>query len=177
MKKISEIDDMTKNLCIKAILIALTALFTMVIHIPTPATGGYINAGDAIILISAVFFGSNFGFAAGGFGSALADILLGYAYWAPFTFIIKGLMGLFAGKLSDYKTSGNLFSARNVFTTIFVEIFMVSGYFFSEAIFRGGFLSATQSVPGNISQGVGGIIIFFSLGTLLHKSNFLNRLK
>lgn len=65
-------------------------------QIPIPATQGYVNIGDSIVLISAIFFGPQVGFVAGGLGSGLADLLSGYPQWAIATFIIKGIEGLVA---------------------------------------------------------------------------------
>ncbi len=87
----------TKELCIQGLLTALVTVCTMVFQIPVSATQGYIHLGDSMILLTSVFFGWKYGMAAGGIGSALADLLSGYAHWAPFTLIIKGGMGLLIG--------------------------------------------------------------------------------
>ena len=65
----------TKKLCAMGLLVALTCVATMIIQIPIPATQGYVNIGDSIVLISAIFFGPQVGFVAGGLGSGLADLL------------------------------------------------------------------------------------------------------
>ena len=36
---------------------------------------------------------------AGGLGSALADLLTGYAHWAPWTLVIKGIEGWIAAAI------------------------------------------------------------------------------
>ena len=89
----------TKKLCAMGLLVALTCVATMIIQIPIPATQGYVNIGDSIVLISAIFFGPQVGFVAGGLGSGLADLLSGYPQWAIATFIIKGIMGFAIGKI------------------------------------------------------------------------------
>ena len=88
----------TKTLVWAALFTALTTVATMVIQVPSP-TGGYLNAGDAIVLLSAFLLGPIWGAVAAGVGSALADILAGYAIYAPATLIIKALMALTAGAL------------------------------------------------------------------------------
>lgn len=55
----------TKKLCAMGLLVALTCVATMIIQIPIPATQGYVNIGDSIVLISAIFFGPQVGFVAG----------------------------------------------------------------------------------------------------------------
>ena len=52
--------------------------------------------GDALVLMSAFLLGPVYGTAAAGIGSALADLLTGYAYYAPGTLIIKGGIALIA---------------------------------------------------------------------------------
>ena len=84
----------TKEICLRGLMIALVTVSTMVLQIPVSATNGYIHLGDSMILLISVFFGWRYGMVAGGVGAALADLLSGYAHWAPFTLIIKGVMGL-----------------------------------------------------------------------------------
>ena len=84
----------TRFLCMTGIMAALVCMMTMVIQIPIPL--GYAHLGDAFILLTVLFVGKRSGFWAGGIGSALADLLTGYAYWAVPTFIIKSLMAYLA---------------------------------------------------------------------------------
>ena len=49
----------TKKLCAMGLLVALTCVATMIIQIPIPATQGYVNIGDSIVLISANFLRSS----------------------------------------------------------------------------------------------------------------------
>lgn len=160
----------TKLLCIKALLIALVAVCTMIIQIPVSATQGYIHLGDSIILLASVFFGWKYGMIAGGFGSAMADILSGYAQWAPFTFIIKGIMGLIVGKIAHFEgDSTPFFTIRNVIASLVGIIWMVFGYFIGGAILKSSFATSLLSVPENIVQGIGGMIIYFVIGYAFKK--------
>lgn len=63
----------TKILTKLAMLIALTTVMTMVIHIPTIGTNGYLNLGDMVVFLSAMMLGRKGGFIVGGLGSSLAD--------------------------------------------------------------------------------------------------------
>ena len=75
--------------------IALTCVATMFLQIPVPGmANGYVNLGDAILLIGAFFLGPVYGAVAAGVGAALADILLSFATYAPATLIIKALMAV-----------------------------------------------------------------------------------
>lgn len=79
-----------------AIFTALVFVATMVIRVTIPATGGYFNVGDGVIYIAALLYGPFVGALSGGIGSALVDVL-GYAIFAPGTFIIKLVEGVIVG--------------------------------------------------------------------------------
>lgn len=165
----------TKDICIKGILIALTFVATAVLQIPVPATSGYIHLGDGVIFISGIMFGKYYGLASGALGSALADILTGYGHWAPFTLVIKGLMGFFSGAVSDYKKTGNFFSLRSVLAVLTGITIMVSGYFLGGAILKGSFAVSALSIPSNIIQGIGGALSYYIIGFGIHRSGALNK--
>ncbi len=161
----------TKDLCIQALLIALVTVCTMVFQIPVSATQGYIHLGDSMILLVGVFFGARYGMVAGGIGSALADLLSGYAHWAPFTLIIKGLMGYLIGKISDFAGKNEkFFTARNVLASVAGIVWMVIGYFIGGGILKSSFAVAATSIPENIVQGVAGMVIFFVVGAAFHRA-------
>jgi Predicted membrane protein len=160
-----------RELCIKGLLIALVAVSTMVISVPVAATSGYIHLGDSVILISSIFFGWEYGLIAGGVGSMMADLLSGYAHWAPFTLVIKAIMGLIIGKMANYDgVKGNFFSARNVIAALAGIVWMIFGYLVGGTILKGSFAVALTSVPSNIVQGVGGFVIYMVIGAALNKA-------
>ena len=69
--------EKVKKLVLSALFAALACVATMVIHIPTRGTHGYVNLGDAVVLLGAFALGPVWGAAAGGIGSAMAELLLG----------------------------------------------------------------------------------------------------
>lgn len=95
---------------------SMACVATMVIKIPIPATGGYINLGDSIVLLSGVVLGPLYGGLAAGLGSALADLLGGYVAFAPATLYIKSTYG--CNNRTDYtsispKTNVEICFCRN----------------------------------------------------------------
>lgn len=78
-----------------ALVCAATMLFTVYV----PATKGFFNMGETMVYLSAILFGPFIGAFAGGVGSMLADLLLGYYYYAPATLIIKAFEGFIVGFL------------------------------------------------------------------------------
>ena len=81
-------DKKIRKLVLAALLAALVCVATMVVQIPSPMQG-YVNLGDCFVLLSGWLLGPWYGFAAGGIGSMLADLFLGYAHYAPGTLVIK----------------------------------------------------------------------------------------
>ncbi|MBO4283448.1 MAG: ECF transporter S component, partial [Clostridia bacterium] len=77
-----------------AVMIAFTCVLTMAVRIPSP-TKGYLNLGDAAVLLSGWLLGPIYGSIAGGVGSALADLFAGYPVYVPGTLITKAAMALF----------------------------------------------------------------------------------
>ena len=152
-----------QHLVLVALFIALVALATMVINVPMIATQGFINVGDAVIFLSAVLMGPRVGLAAGGLGSALADLLLGYAHWAPWTLVIKAVEGLIAALLGHaiYKDEQKV-SRRVVGGLVLSSLWMVLGYYVAGGIMV-GFKTALASVPGNLVQGLGSVILALPL--------------
>lgn len=162
----------TRELTITALLIALTTAATMAVRIPVPATQGYINLGDSIVYVSALLFGPLAGLLAGGIGSALADVLGGYAQFAPYTLVIKGLEGLLVGLVVWRLAKGVRASASGIASAIAAIVIggavMVSGYFIVEAyVMKLGVAAASAEVPGNIFQVVGGLIVAIPAALLL----------
>lgn len=165
-KQNSETRITTSKIALYGMLMGLTVIATMLISIPMIATQGYINLGDAMVLLSGTILGPLGGFIVGGLGSALADILLGYAYYAPFTLFIKGLEGA-AGVFLFKK----LFKEKHLFISMVIGgLLMATGYLVVE-IFLYGYPAAIASFPGNIFQGQVGAI----LATLLYK-NIINKI-
>lgn len=90
-----------REVALTAVMTAATAAVTMVISIPFPPTRGYFNLGDAMVMLAGLLFGARLGGIAGGVGSAISDILLGYAYFSPLTLVIKGTEGFLTGLIGN----------------------------------------------------------------------------
>lgn len=153
----------TRKLAISGVLAAFVLLMTIIIKIPIPATGGYVHPGDGVILFSALLLGP-YAAMIGGIGSALADLLGGYAVYALPTFLIKAMMGGLAGFLvRDGKT------ARNMAVFALSAALMVLGYYVAEGLMF-SYASAVASVIPNLLQGAAavaiGVCLSFSIRSL-----------
>lgn len=151
----------TKRLVTYSLLIAMTAIMTMVIQIPTIGTKGYLNLGDMVVLLTALILGKKAGFIVGGLGSALADLLLGYSHYVPITLVVKGLEGYIAGYLKEK-------NFPDIFSTIIGGIFMALGYL-TVGLFTYG-KAAYTTFLGNIMQGgLGAISAVLMYKAIKHK--------
>lgn len=161
-----------RKLVLTALFMALACVATMVIHIPSPMEGGYLNLGDCIVLLAGWVLGPWWGMAAGGIGSGLADIFLGSAAWAPGTLVIKALMGMTAGLIA--KHAGLV---RRILSGVAAEVIMVLGYFAYSGLVMGYGLAATAEIPGNLIQGGVGLVVAVLLFVLLDKTGTFKHLK
>ena len=148
------------HLVLAALFAALTYVATNIIHVPIPAT-------DGVVLLGAFLLGPVYGAAAGGIGSALADILSGYAVFAPGTFVIKALIAVIAAAI--LKALGSKTKAAPIVASIAGEAWMLLGYFLYESIFLGYGLAAAGSIGGNAIQAVAGVILAAALYAVLSK--------
>ena len=146
--------SLSKQLAFSALFASLCLIGTMVIAIPLPT--GYFNVGDVFVLLSAWFLGPLYGSLAAGIGSALADVIMGYAVYAPFTLLIKGADAFIAylvwSFLKTLLTKPQLDSALRFCAALAGETIMVLGYLLVETLFY-GFPVALTTLLGNATQG------------------------
>ncbi len=101
----------TMQLSMTAVFTALVFVATTVFSVYVPQTRGFFNIGEIMVFTTALLLGPIIGAFAGGVGSMLADIFLGFGHYAPATLIIKacegGLVGLISrGKLGHISKAG-----------------------------------------------------------------------
>lgn len=158
-----------RQLVLSAMFAALCWAATMLVQIPTVA--GYTNIGECMCLLAGLVLGPWYGFFAAGIGSALADLISGYAYYMPATFLIKGLVALLAALLvcPVRRRGGKLPLWRLAVCELPSEAVMVAGYFGYEALILGQGLAAAASVPNNLLQAAVGIVLSVVLYTVLAK--------
>lgn len=165
--------DNTKRIAILSVTIAIVAVFTFVVKIPTPG-GGYINAGDVAIFFVSFTFGPFTAFVSAAFGSMIADVLSGYAQWAPISFIVHGLEGLLVAFILKTKKEEVLSKKKRIIKEIgasFVGVFIVSGgYFLLSGLFIYGFTTSLVEVPMNIAQSAIGAILGLALSESVRKA-------
>lgn len=152
------------RLVVLAALIALIAVLTALIRVPIAPTRGYIHLGDVGVYFAAFAFGPAMGFLAGGLGTGLADVLGGYAHWAPLSFLFHGFQGLVAAYIGYHKDT-----RRQVIGWLAGSLIMIGGYFLAEVILYGVGPAAVE-LPGNSLQAIAGGVIAIPLVAAIRRA-------
>ena len=155
-----------------SVLAALSCAATLVLTIPSP-TGGYMNLGDTVVLLGAYLLGPWWGAAAGGIGSMLADLMAGYALYAPATLLIKGVMAFLAALL--YRFLGKK-SGAVILCGVLAESIMVVGYWLYDGLLLGSLAGAAVGLPSNLMQAAFGLAASTALALSLKKSTYVRDL-
>lgn len=165
----------TKKIVLNGLMIAVVFLTTYFTRFPGPIPPGYINLGDAAILVAALLLGRKTGFIAGAVGSALADLAAGAFLFVPVTFIVKGIEGYVTGLIGDKDAGGLGGQAARVTAVVVGVVIMVAGYFVAEAFLLGafdstfGWAAARLELPLNLVQGGASAVTGYALTALLSK--------
>jgi uncharacterized membrane protein len=154
MKEKSPLDSPAFRIATIAVLAGLTAAFTLFVRIPSPARG-YFNLGDVAIAFAAYTFGPISALIAGGIGTALADLIGGFAQWAPISLLVHGLQGLAIGLIARIRPKSLVVS---VLAGIAGMAVMAAGYAAGGALLI-GLGPALAEAPGNLVQSAVGIVL------------------
>jgi uncharacterized membrane protein len=144
------------NLVIAAVFIALTYVFTFInVRLPIAANGGLVHLGNIPLFIGAIIFGKRIGGAAGGVGMGLFDLMGGWTAWAPFTFVICGLMGIAVGAICENHHD----YLHYILALLAACAIKIVGYYIAEGIIYGNWVAPVSSIPGNLVQvGLGAVV-------------------
>ena len=159
------LDQKTKRLALAGQLCGTTLLLTL-ISIPLPSGYGYVNLGDGGVFLCACLLPGGLGAVAAGTGAALADLILGWAVYAPATLVIKGLTALLAGLALRHVNRGAVPLA------LLCCLLVPLGYFLYETILLTAPVAAMNILPNALQAAVGA-----GLGTLVgrHLKKFLTQ--
>jgi uncharacterized membrane protein len=147
-----------------AVFTALVFVFTMLVNIKWPfGNGGLIHLGNVPLFICAILLGKKTGAVAGAVGMGLFDLISGWVLWAPFTFVIVGLMGFTTGAITERKKT----ILRCVISLAAALVIKVAGYYIAEWVIYGNPIAPLQSVPGNIIQiGLASVLVLIAIKPL-----------
>lgn len=176
-----------QHIVLASLLAASTTVLTFFIKIP--AHNGYIHLGDSVIFFASALLPTPLAMISAGLGGALADALGGYTLYIIPTLIIKMLLTLpFSSKGDKILTKRNIAALPvcAVITTIgyyIAEVVLVCvtstgslSQIFSYLLSPAPWAAALYSIPGNIIQAIGSIVIFVPLAIALDKINIKGKI-
>ncbi len=151
-------------MCMSGIFSALIFVITAYLHIPT--YNGYVHCGDGFIFVAACILPMPYAIIVGILGAMLADLLTGFAIWAPGSMIIKGLLAL----LFTCK-SKKIITKRNLTMLLPAALISAVGYYLYEALITGSFIASLAGIPGALAQAIASSIVFVAIGVAMDKYN------
>lgn len=158
-----------KTLTLAGLFAAIIYITTAYLHIPSHT--GFTHVGDAFIYLAASIFPLPYALLASVLGAMLADVLTGFAIWAPASIIIKALVVvLFTNK------NKKIVCKRNLFALIISGVITLLGYYLYDAIFISNFIVALSGILGYIIQSVLSGILFAIIGATFDKMNIRSKI-
>lgn len=166
-------DKKTSLIVTTALLTALVLICTLILKLPV-GPDCYIHLGDAVILLAVILLPRGYACFAGAVGATLADLMGGFAFWAPWTFAVKLLFILVFGFFLDRSRKNA--SEKTLLGVPVIEliglvvsgIVAVVGYFLSEYMLFGNWIPAATCIPFNIIQVTVAAIIAELLSRRIH---------
>jgi len=153
------------KVAVVAVLTAVVVVFTLVIRIPT--TKGYLNLCDVAICFIAFTFGPVSAFLAAGLGTAIADLISGYAQWAPISFVVHGIEGLFIALIIRKQPLSKM---RTLLAAIGCVLTVSLGYFVLSALFISTVAVAAAEIPPNMLQAGVGVVFGLALSKAIKRA-------
>ena len=160
------------RIALVAVLTAVVVVFTLMVRVPTPIRG-YISLCDVVITFAAFLFGPWVGAIAGGLGTGVADLIGGYAQWAPLSFVIHGLQGLLIALVarSGMKSGvpGDAKLPMMIIGGVIGMVVMTGGYYLAGG-FLYGFEAALVEIPLNLMQSGVGVVLGIAVSRAVLKA-------
>ena len=158
------------SLCMAAMFAALIAALTYFPKIPIPG-GGYVHLGDSMIYIAATFLPTPYALCAAAIGGGLADIISGFAIYAPFTVVAKALLTI------AFTSHGKMLTRRNALAAAIGLVITPAIYFVADAILAKSFGAAVPGIIWNVAQAAASIAVFVVIAAAFDKMQIKNKLK
>ena len=153
-----------RAMSLSGVFATLVFVITAYLHIPT--YNGYVHVGDGFVFLAACLLPTPYAVAVGAIGAMLADVLTGFAIWAPGSMVIKALMAvLFSCK------GKKILSLRNILVLIPAALISIGGYYFYVVIITGSFVASLSGIPGSAIQAATSSLVFIIAGLAMDKFN------
>lgn len=140
-----------QELVFTALMTALVFAATYLPHIPIPL--GYAHLGDAVIFLLALLAPRRSTLFAACIGSALADLLGGFALWIVPTLVIKFVMAEIVCRIGR-REDAIAPRVRVVVSLLFSSLWMAAAYTLAGAVLYASLPAALASTPGLLMEGI-----------------------
>ncbi|MCI2068274.1 MAG: ECF transporter S component [Bacilli bacterium] len=156
--------DLVFKMCVSGVFAALDYIVTWLVQIPIPVSSGagYINLSDVFVFVLAALVGPWTAGIVGGLAGFASDFMNpAYAFFAPFSLLIKFIEGVVAGYLFKLlRGQGEIkkvaLTLKCLLAFILSGILMAALYMLPDYVF---YLTSPSSLPGGTYM-----FIFFDLG-------------
>lgn len=138
---------------------AFALVFVMTFFIKIPVFSGYVHPGDGAGYAFSFLLASPYAAFFLALSQALADVMGGYAVYAPFTLIIKSAAFLPFYFMSKGHVPDN--AGGNVLCLLFASLFVVTGYFLADYLVLGAY--AFQGAVFNLFQCLASGVVYVTL--------------
>ena len=141
----------TQEIVFTALMTALVFVATYLPHIPIPL--GYAHLGDAVIFLLALLAQRRSALVAACIGSALADLLGGFAIWIVPTLVIKFVMAEIIYRIAR---RGDAIAPRAsiIAALLLSSLWMAAAYTLAGAVLYASLPAALASSPGLLMEGL-----------------------
>ncbi len=156
----------TQELVFTSLMTALVFVATYLPHIPIPL--GYAHLGDAVIFLLALLAPRRVALFAACIGSALADLLGGFALWIVPTLVIKFVMAEIVYRIA--RSSSQIAGRARVITALLLSsLWMAAAYTLAGAVLYASLPAALASTPGLLMEGLVNAILALLLLPMLRE--------
>jgi uncharacterized membrane protein len=170
----SNTSSKVKDIVQIGLLSALTFVAAMAIHIPY-GNGGVLHLGDSMIFLTAVLFGRKYAAISAALGMTMFDILSGYSAWAPYTLVIKAVMGFMAGSIAYSGNAEGKSIIKNITAMLLAGIWMIIGYYIAEGIITGNWIAPIVGASGNTVQLGASAVIALVITAAIKRTNYFKK--
>ena len=161
--------DKIKLMSVTGVLTA--AVYVLTAYLQFPSHAGYVHVGDGLIYLAACILPLPYAMFVGAGGAMLADVLSGYAMWAPGTIIIKAAATVFFSRKSQ-----KIISGRNLLALLPAWAVCIVGYYLYEALITWNFVAPLAGMPASLVQSVFSSVVFIVLGLAMDRFDLKQRL-
>jgi len=160
----------TRDLVQVALFIAVVYVATWIISIPVMPGGGLVHTGTVALFIISVCFGPKKGAIAASVGMTLFNLTSMWVAWAPYTFVIRLVMGLIIGYIANCCGADGKKPIQNVIALLVGGLWFLPMAYVSQIIIMGvQWQVPLAAIPGNLMQLALALVIGMPLITAINQ--------